>query len=165
MSIISFSWTTAPLVAGAKTVTRREWKDEYAAQFRTGQRLAAYDRSPRFGGQAVAVIELTEAPYRESSADAPQSDYAAEGLAWLEERGRLLGGLGSGRHAPHARAFWRLWHAFPRDLWVVRFTVVPGSLTPLGEELLGQIMRADERRRALQGLPPASLPASIGGRR
>jgi len=29
---ISFGWTTLPLLAGVKTVTRREWKDTYAAE-------------------------------------------------------------------------------------------------------------------------------------
>ena len=136
MRIISFAWTTAPLLAGAKTVTRRHWQDGYAATFRVGERLLAYDRSPRFGGQPVALIELTEAPRKESSAAAPLSDYVAEGLAWMQERALRLG---SGPEAPTARALWRLWHAFPEQLWVVRFRLVPGSLTPHGAELLAQI--------------------------
>jgi hypothetical protein len=117
MRIISFGWTVEALISGRKACTRRAWKDAYAARFHAGDLLAAYDRSPRFGGKQVAVIRLTAAPKKESTGAAPASDYEAEGFAFLEERG-----LKVDRLAP--KALWRAWHLQPRMMWVVRFELV-----------------------------------------
>jgi len=115
--IISFAWTTPALRAGRKTCTRRDWNDAYAARFRPGELLAAYDRSPRYGGKQVAVIRLTAAPKKESTAAAPASDYEAEGFAYLQERGLHVDGL-------EPKTLWRSWHQQPRMMWVVRFELV-----------------------------------------
>lgn len=112
--IISFAWTTPALLAGAKTVTRRNWKSAHAAKFKAGDLVDAWDRSPRFGGRKVADIRLTRDPYLESTADAPDSDYAAEGFDYLERHQQTLDG------AP-ASAVWRDWKEDPRHLYVVRF--------------------------------------------
>jgi uncharacterized protein YqfB (UPF0267 family) len=58
VKIISFAWTTPQLLAGKKTVTRRDWSDKYARQFRAGDLVQVYDKSPRAGGKRVAVIEI-----------------------------------------------------------------------------------------------------------
>jgi len=34
--IISFAWTTAVLLSGHKSCTRRNWTDEYARRFKMG---------------------------------------------------------------------------------------------------------------------------------
>lgn len=60
MKIISFAWTTPQLLRGEKTVTRRDWSDKYARQFRAGDLVQAYDKSPRAGGKRVATIEIKE---------------------------------------------------------------------------------------------------------
>lgn len=119
MRVISFAWTTAALVAGRKTVTRRNWTPRYAASFRGGEMVAAYDRQPRFGGKMVATIRLTCDPYLESTASAPRSDYEAEGFAYLEAEGIKVDGLSP-------RALWRVWHrpSTARMMWVVRFELV-----------------------------------------
>lgn len=117
MAFISFAWTTPALIAGRKTVTRREWNDRYACQFRAGQVVDAYNRQPRFRGEKVATIRLTRAPYFESTADAPDADYAAEGFEYLEELRVAVDGL-----AP--KLLWRAWKLYPRDMWVVRFELV-----------------------------------------
>jgi hypothetical protein len=119
---ISFAWTTPALLAGQKTVTRRDWKDRYAASFRAGDLVAAYDRQARFGGNRVAMIRLLRAPYKESTADAPDSDYEAEGFTYLEGIGALVDGV-------TPRVLWRAWHVYPKYLWVVRFELaaVPWS--------------------------------------
>lgn len=41
MRIISFAWTSPALLAGAKTVTRRDWDDSYARRFSAGELVAA----------------------------------------------------------------------------------------------------------------------------
>lgn len=98
-------------------MTRREWSAGYAARFRKDDLVAAYDRNPRFKGQQVGVIRLTQSPYQERLRDAPDSDYAAEGLAWMEERGLKCDGL-------PARTFWRAWKISNPLVWVVRFKII-----------------------------------------
>jgi len=117
MMTISFAWTTPALLAGVKTVTRRDWNPEYAARFRAGQLVAAYDRQPRYRGRQVATIRLTQPPYRQSTADAPESDWEAEGFAYLERMGSKVGKL-------TPRVLWKAWHVFPQEMWVVRFELV-----------------------------------------
>ena len=117
MAVISFNWTAPALLAGHKTVTRREWKESYARQFQAGDVVAAYDRQPRFGGRRVATIRLTQKPYRENTREAPEEDYEQEGLAYLQQLGAKVDGLSP-------EALWRAWHVFPRVLWVVRFELI-----------------------------------------
>jgi len=114
---ISFAWTTPALLAGVKTVTRRDWDDEYAARFRVGQLVAAYDRQPRYRGRQVATIRLAQAPYLQSTADAPESDWQAEGFAYLESVGAKVDGM-------RPKVLWRAWHVYPQEMWVVRFELV-----------------------------------------
>ena len=120
MKHISFSWTTAALLAGAKTCTRRSWNDAYAKRFHAGDLVAAYDKSPRAGGKQIATIRLTRDPYQEFVRDAPPEDYQREGLAWMEERGVLIQ-----RATP--RQFWADWQAANTLEWVIRFEGVKGE--------------------------------------
>lgn len=83
MSFISFTWTTPPLLAGAKTFTWREWTDSYARQFHRGDTVDIYDKSPRNGGRRVATISLRYAPVQCTTGTLADSDYEREGLAWL----------------------------------------------------------------------------------
>lgn len=120
MRTISFAWTTPALLAGRKTVTRRGWADGWAAGFRAGDLVAAYDRQPRFGGHQVATIRLTADPYKQNTALAPPDDWEAEGFGYLEELGAKVDGLSP-------RTLWRAWHLQPRDMWVIRFELVATS--------------------------------------
>lgn len=115
--IISFAWTTPALLAGEKTVTRRDWKPQHAEKFHAGDVVDAWDKSPRFGGKRVARIKIVQTPYRESTADAPDSDYDAEGFTFLEKHQQTLDGI-------PASALWRDWKDNPRVLYVVRFSLV-----------------------------------------
>ena len=117
MKIISFSWTTPALLAGAKTVTRREWSDDYAKSFHKGDFVAAYDRGPRSGGKQIATIRLTQDPYQEHVASAPYQDYEAEGLAWIESKGLMIQGV-----SPYD--FWLEWRDENPLVWVIKFEVV-----------------------------------------
>lgn len=84
MPLISFAWTTPPLIAGRKTMTWRDWDDRYARQFKPGQLVDAYNRSPRNHGEKIATIRLTSVekiPISQLS----DADYEAEGLAYLHE--------------------------------------------------------------------------------
>ena len=117
MKWISFHWTLAPLLLGEKTVTRRKWKDQYAARFAKGDLVAAYDRQPRFGGRRVALLKLTRDPYKESTAGLTEDDWFEEGMHVLENEGKTLDDMSP-------KVFWLRWKMKPKDLWVIRFMVV-----------------------------------------
>ena len=130
--IISFAHTTPALMARRKTVTRREWKDSTLATavraFEKGSRIDAWSqRASVPGARKVGEIVLVEKPRRESIALMPDSDWEAEGFAYLEEQGLDCMGM-------TPRALWADWRrdlhvARPREFVVVRFRVV----TLLGE--------------------------------
>ena len=109
-SPISFAAVAAPLVAGAKTVTRRTWKTAYAQRVLTAteaaQPFVAYDRNPRNGGKPIATLTLAApepelVPWSDEAARERYEEVAdAEGFRWLEERGMLCRGL-------PPREYWR----------------------------------------------------------
>lgn len=116
--IISFAETTPALLAGEKTVTRREWQPQYAARWKAGDEALAYSKNPRAGGKPVARIRLTAAPRLESTATIPPEDWEREGFRYLEGRNlTLFGGM-------EPADVWNDWLGRPRDLWVVRFEVI-----------------------------------------
>lgn len=113
--IISFAHTTPALLAGAKTVTRREWTDRHAAGFKAGDLVQAWDRSPRVkGAKRVGTIRLTADPVAESSADFSMADWCPEGFGWLQQNGA----------ADVVRGIVDDWVENPRPLYVVRFELV-----------------------------------------
>tara|TARA_Y100000310_G_scaffold105118_1_gene103490 strand:- start:249 stop:611 length:363 start_codon:yes stop_codon:yes gene_type:complete len=113
--IISFTYTTPALLAGKKSVTRHDWKEEYARQFRAGDLVQAYDRSPRAGGKRVAIIRLLIQPYQlEYLSDV---DWYGEGFHWMTEQGLTLGGV-------QPETVWQQWREHGvSHLWVVRFQI------------------------------------------
>lgn len=121
--IISFAYTTPALLAGAKTVTRRDWSDRHAALFDKGPpaHVDAYDRSPRIGGRKVAVIDVRSLG-REPIAEMPDSDYEAEGFAWLHANG--VTPPPSSAFPDFSRTTFDAWRASGAVLYVVRFELV-----------------------------------------
>ncbi len=117
MQRISFFWTLSALLSGMKTVTRRRWKDSYAARFKKGDFVEAYDKQPRFGGRRVALLRLTKNPSKESTANLTLDDWFDEGMHVLEGEGKTLDGLTPG-------SFWLRWMSEPEDVWVIRFMIV-----------------------------------------
>ena len=125
MKEISFNWTVTAFLAGVKTVTRRDWKDIYAKTFKKGEIVAAYNKQRRFGGKKIGLIKLTQAPYKENTADIPYDDWFEEGMDVLEGEGVLFPHpSGEDRRAMTPAMFWEEWKVNPRDLWVIRFKVV-----------------------------------------
>ena len=119
MKIISFAETTPALLAGAKTVTRREWTEKHARSFKAGELVQAWSKGPRVkGAKRVGTIRLTATPYQEMSDCVPFEDYDAEGFTYLADHGlTLFGGLTT-------REVWVTWRMDPHPLWVVRFELV-----------------------------------------
>ena len=87
---ISFAWTTAALLAGRKTVTRRVGSDDYYGRFQAGDVLTAWDRSPMYKGKRIAKIELTAKPYKEAMNLMPDEDYENEGFAYFDENPEII---------------------------------------------------------------------------
>lgn len=61
---MTFAWTLAATLNRAKTVTTRNWTDDYAARFDAGDRFWVMDKSRRRNGTPHGVIQLTAAPER-----------------------------------------------------------------------------------------------------
>lgn len=118
MKIISFGKTTPALLAGRKTVTRREWNPKHAASFSAGELVQAWNQSPRVkGSRRVGTIRLTEKPYRASTLLIPPDDWEAEGFGYMTlHRIEIDGGT--------PLALWEAWHERSVMLWVVRFELV-----------------------------------------
>lgn len=85
--IISFAMTVAAFLAGKKTVTRRFWKDKYAAKFHTGDIVDVYDKSPRNGGKKIGCIRLLKDPYKQKLSDMPDEHFEREGgtMYWKDK--------------------------------------------------------------------------------
>lgn len=128
MRAISFGWTTPPLLAGAKSVTRREWQDAHAARHHEGMRLYALNKDYRYGGERIAIVRLTADPVKEPSSMAPETDYADEGFAWFEQHPHMLPPnfrkrLGLDERGELSRRAFRMWLSGDHVFWVVRFAV------------------------------------------
>ena len=119
--IIAFAKTTPALLAGAKTVTRRDWKASHAAKFKPGMLVDAYDKSPRHGGKKVATIRIVSVCRTNA---VPASDWEGEGFAWLEGNPPSLRALRE--DDCWWRAVWAYWNGPEHPLlYVVRFEVEP----------------------------------------
>lgn len=116
--IVSFAHTTAALLCGSKTATRRAWSPSHAARFRPGDLVDAWDRSPRTRlGHKVATIRISRAPYLQPTHLTTPEDFHREGFAWIRDYG-----------TPAARELvsriWREWHEQPSEMYVVEFELV-----------------------------------------
>lgn len=112
--IISFAWTTDAFIAGRKTKTRRQWTSNYVKRFKIGDICKAYDRQPRFGGKQIGLIQLLKDPYWQHISDMPDSDFEAEGFAYMEEQGIEIWG----KDARQAFEDWRCGDGY---YWVTEF--------------------------------------------
>ena len=120
--IISFAWTTPALLAGAKTVTRRDWSPSHAAKFHAGDLVDAWNQTPRVNSarrgiaiaRKVATIRITRDPWVQMSDALTPLDYRDEGFVWLDDHGQ----------GARVRAIVDDWHGRPRMLWVVEFELV-----------------------------------------
>jgi len=122
---ISFAWTTRAFIARRKSCTRRDWPSHYAEKFPPGSYHLAYNRQARFGGKPIGDLRVTELLY-ESTAIIPDSDWEAEGFAYLESIGAKCGTV-------TPRQLWDQWHDDPATLYVVRFDIISISVPTTGD--------------------------------
>jgi len=80
MKRISFNYTLQAFLQGKKTVTRREWKDNYASKIRQGDTLLAVNRL--YGGSVIGKIKVLKNPYRQLLSELTQQDLIKEGNCW-----------------------------------------------------------------------------------
>ena len=122
--IISFAWTTKALLANKKSETRRFWTDEYAAKFKAGMIVDAYDKSARFGGKKVATIRLVKAPYKEPLSEMSDESFEAEGGTMLwKDKAEYIEMMGGKEKVP----------------WVVKFELVKEQRQEVRPEKLPRI--------------------------
>ncbi|MDE2104298.1 MAG: hypothetical protein KGL39_44080 [Patescibacteria group bacterium] len=145
--IISFAHTTPALIARRKTVTRREWQDDYAARIARqvpGLLADAWNVSPRvvdrktgkpIGGK-VATIKLLSVT-KEPMTSMPDEDYEGEGFGYLYEHPeslpKTLWGEPVGR-ADFSPAAFDHWRSSPAEMWVVRFELIDINTWPWGDD-------------------------------
>lgn len=128
MRIISFGWTKEALLAGAKTVTRRNWKDSYARSFKAGERLQAWSKVPYAGGKRIGTIELTHPLVKERTGLMDSlHDYRDEGFWWMHHNGIKLP-IGSPWPDMDAYHAFNEWMKADVPMWVVRFRLI--EVTP-----------------------------------
>ena len=89
MMHISFGWTSPAVKARSKTRTRRNWKDSHAKKFRPGGLFKMYDRDPRYKGVCFGIGRIVSL-HKEPIANMPDSDYEAEGFAYLHANPHLV---------------------------------------------------------------------------
>lgn len=122
MKIISFAYTTAALLAGHKTITRRYWNPRHANMFKPGEIVQAWDKSPRFKGRKVAEIKII-AIYKENTKDMPEEHYFKEGFQYM-----LVNNIPIGKKGKHPimtdDVYWRAWKAAQDDVYVVVFELI-----------------------------------------
>ncbi|HEC92628.1 MAG TPA: hypothetical protein ENI51_06530 [Candidatus Atribacteria bacterium] len=114
MKIISFAWTSEAFKAGRKTVTRRKWSHEYAQRFKKGDICQAFDRQPRYGGKRIGYLKIVKDLYWECISDMPDSDFEAEGFAFMKEQKLKIWG----EKPEIAFANWKKTKDY---YWVIRF--------------------------------------------
>jgi hypothetical protein len=89
MMHISYGWTSPAVKARRKTMTRRDWKDSHAKKFKPGDLFKMYDKDPRYKGKCFGVGRIVSL-HKEPIADMPDSDYEAEGFAYLFQNLHLV---------------------------------------------------------------------------
>lgn len=131
MRHISFAWTTDALLAGRKTCTCRDWEPEYAKKFRAGELVAAFDRSPRYGGKQIATLRLTHDATFGVLKDIVPDAYEREGFAYYDEQvaagnEKAIAAVKRGLHLPEGVTLRRYLDVAGGSWgeWIVRFEVV-----------------------------------------
>jgi hypothetical protein len=124
MLYISFAWTTAAFLAGAKCRTRRYWNDDYAEKFiriyEKHEPVGALDKLFRAGGKKIGELLLTERPFKQATGLMTEQDFIDEGLSWMQRQGILIKG-----QSP--QQFFREWKLINDTPWVISFKSISQS--------------------------------------
>ncbi len=120
------AWVWPAFVGRAKSVTRRQWTDDYARRFHQGDVCLVYDRSPRVHGSPIGRLRLTADPSREHISTMPDEDYAREGFAFMEAHRHLIPKSSPLRERPSwsLKDYFDWWRQQDACYYVVRFAIV-----------------------------------------
>ena len=101
------------------TALAGQWVDRYAKTFHTGERVQAWDHSPRTKkGKKVAEIILTAEPFKQHISLMTEEDFEKEGFAYLDERSLIIWDKG-------ARQAFDDWKCEDEEYWVIDFKLIP----------------------------------------
>lgn len=87
---ISFGYTWPAAVAREKTKTRRLWKEAHARKFKKDRLCRGIDKDRRAGGGEILLLRLVADAVKQPMIDMPDSDYYAEGFAYLNEHRHMI---------------------------------------------------------------------------
>lgn len=106
--ILSTAWTTAAVVIGAKTETRRDWSQKQIElaqrQVDTEAWVDLWDKSPRFKGKCYGRCKFLRLVLDEPSREIPDNAWYREGFHVLTPMGAVFS---KGWGAPDVWRFWR----------------------------------------------------------
>lgn len=114
-------------VALAKSVTRRQWTKKTAAHYVKGFVFDAYDTMPYAGGVLIGRGRVTRDAYLQNLRDCPDSDYEAEGFAWLNAHPQCIPKAAAKEvwvKEDCSRNAFNQWRWLGLDVWVVHFEIV-----------------------------------------
>tara|TARA_Y100000310_G_scaffold329545_1_gene399618 strand:+ start:1302 stop:1910 length:609 start_codon:yes stop_codon:yes gene_type:complete len=126
MKSISFAYTTPALLAGAKNVTRRTWKDSWGSRFKANEFIEATDKDKRGGGKVIGLIQLTERPRKEPLNLMPDEDFTGEGFEYLALKTKIAKFGMSAKGSPSLRLtemyyYFSTCQKLDDEEWVIRF--------------------------------------------
>ena len=101
------------LLAGEQTVTFRSWANKVYANYYQGNIITAQDRR----GKPVAIIKITQTPYKKMSDQLLVSDWINIGYDYMQRMRLRING-----ETPWS--IWQKWINDPDYLWIIRFEVL-----------------------------------------
>ena len=101
------------LLAGEQTVTFRPWSNKLYASLNQGDIITAQDRR----GKSVAIIKITQTPYKKMSDQLLVSDWINHGYDYMQRLRLRING-----ETPWS--IWQNWVNDPGYLWIIRFEVL-----------------------------------------
>jgi len=101
------------LLAGEQTVAFRPWAVKVYANYNQGDIITAQDRR----GKSVAIIKITQTPYKKMSDNLLVSDWVNHGFDYMQRQHLRTNG-----ETPWS--IWQNWINDPDYLWVIRFEML-----------------------------------------
>ena len=113
-----FGFLSDAVLNEQKTMALRNWGDIEANEWKRRQLCYAYDKPPSKGGKRLALLEITQTPYKIQTDKLRKSDFFASGLAYAQAQGKK---------APSGRAPEEIWESLKNsseEYYVIRFRVI-----------------------------------------
>lgn len=115
---LNFGWLADAVLNEQKTMALRNWGDIEALEWKRRMYAYCYDKPPSKGGRRLALLEITQTPYKVQTDKLRKSDFFASGLAYAQAQGQ---------RAPSGKTpeeVWEGWKNNPEEYYVIRFRVV-----------------------------------------